>query len=153
MDGQKTVLTNMEESIEPPIANSDRMLRDALEALSQADSSLLETQIQPYNLADLNTEDSVAVDANKETKSSSNGPLPPQLLPEIHSQEIRIELGRTRLPPEELYELSEKTLLVLESPNQELVDLFTGDTRLARGQILCIDGRIGFRVVELFTQP
>jgi flagellar motor switch/type III secretory pathway protein FliN len=68
---------------------------------------------------------------------------------DAQTEELRIELGRTVLAFKALYELPENALIVLDAHEEQLVDLYAGDRRLAKGEILCLDGQICFRVVEL----
>jgi flagellar motor switch/type III secretory pathway protein FliN len=141
----------MAESTDAPIAKSDLMLRDALEALSLADSSLLETQIQPYQLQEFNDLDSVWLETKPTDSQPSNELAGSHQFSKNPNHEIRIELGRARIPLTELYDLPDQSLIVLDSPDHALVDLFAGDRLLAKGHVLCLDGRICFRVVELIS--
>jgi flagellar motor switch/type III secretory pathway protein FliN len=68
---------------------------------------------------------------------------------DARTEELRIELGRTQLTFRSLYELPENALIVLDAHAEQLFDLYAGDRRLAKGEILCLDGQICFRVVEL----
>lgn len=158
--------------IQEPMAQSERMLLEAVAALEQADANLRDPGIEPYRLADW----SECLDAQK-TKENSilPCPLPPDLLAntqasdahrsadtdlagssslrtdaaDAKTEELRIELGRTQLTFRSLYELPEDALLVLDAHAEQLFDLYAGDCRLAKGEILCLDGQICFRVVEL----
>jgi flagellar motor switch/type III secretory pathway protein FliN len=155
-----------------PMAQSERMLLEAVAALEQADANLMNPGIEPYRLADW----SECLDAQK---IDENSPLPctlePYLLaktqgPNAHrtadtdlasssslgtetadpkTEELRIELGRTQLTFRSLYELPENALIVLDAHAEQLFDLYAGDCRLAKGEILCLDGQICFRVVEM----
>ena len=158
--------------IQEPMAQSERMLLEAVAALEQANANLRDPGIEPYRLADW----SECLDAQKTNENSILPcPLPPDLLAntqasdahrsadtdlagssslrtdaaDAKTEELRIELGRTQLTFRSLYELPEDALLVLDAHAEQLFDLYAGDCRLAKGEILCLDGQICFRVVEL----
>lgn len=158
--------------IQEPMAQSERMLLEAVAALEQANANLRDPGIEPYRLADW----SECLDAQKTNENSILPcPLPPDLLAntqasdahrsadtdlagssslrtdaaDAKTEELRIELGRTQLTFRSLYELPEDALLVLDAHAEPLFDLYAGDCRLAKGEILCLDGQICFRVVEL----
>lgn len=162
----------MTETTQEPMAQSERMLLEAVAALEQADSTLMNAGIEPYRLADW----SECLDIqNAEKHKTLPSPLQPHLLSnhqtldadhrdktdlegpsalrtdsaDAKSEVLRVELGRTRLTFRSLYELQENALIVLDSRDEQLVDLYAGDRRLAKGEILCLDGKICFRVVEL----
>jgi len=155
-----------------PMAQSERMLLEAVAALEQANANLRDPGIEPYRLADW----SECLDAQKTNDNSLlPSPLQPHLLANAQSsdahrsadtnhassssqrtdttdaktEELRIELGRTQLTFRTLYELPENALIVLDAHAEQLFDLYAGDRRLAKGEILCLDGQICFRVVEL----
>ena len=155
-----------------PMAQSERMLLEAVAALEQANANLRDPGIEPYRLADW----SECLDAQKTRENSLLPyPLQPHLLANAQSsdahrsadtdlassnsqrthtadartEELRIELGRTQLTFRSLYELPENALIVLDTHAEQLFDLYAGDCRLAKGEILCLDGQICFRVVEL----
>lgn len=162
----------MTEMTHEPMDPSERMLLEAVAALEQADVTLLDPGIEPYRLADW----SECLDAQK---TNENSMLPCTLQPHLlantqtsdahrsadtdfassssqrtdtadaKTQELRIELGRIQIPFKSLYELPENALLVLDARAEQLVDLYAGDCRLAKGEIICLDGQIGFRVVEM----
>lgn len=161
-----------EPTIQEPMAQSERMLLEAVAALEQADANLRDPGIEPYRLADW----SECLDAQKTNENSILPcPLPPDLLAntqasdahrsadtdlagssslrtdaaDAKTEELRIELGRTQLTFRSLYELPENAMIVLDAHAEQLFDLYAGDCRLAKGEILCLDGQICFRVVEL----
>lgn len=158
--------------IQEPMAQSERMLLEAVAALEQTDANLRDPGIEPYRLADW----SECLDAQKTNENSLLPyPLQPHLLANTQSsdahrsadtdlassssqrtdttdaktEELRIELGRTQFTFRSLYELPENALIVLDAHAEQLFDLYAGDRRLAKGEILCLDGQICFRVVEL----
>jgi hypothetical protein len=157
----------MEDLTDEPLAESERMLRQAVAALDSAESALLDIEIEPYRYPDWSqcddlTSPSPSHSASQRTDAGTsvcglpdtNGLWAPSGSQGEHSQteELRIELGRTKIPLKDLYELSENALLLLNVAEGELVDLYAGDARLAKGEVLCFEGRICFRVVELIDQ-
>jgi flagellar motor switch/type III secretory pathway protein FliN len=161
----------MSEMTHEPLAQSEQMLRDAVAALDQADVSLLGAGLEPYRLVDWSeysegsnafgnsyvAPGSLTSDTNQTTDTAldkTSGSVDPQDSVRIdpayaQTEELRIELGRTVLAFKALYELPENALIVLDAHEEQLVDLYAGDRRLAKGEILCLDGQICFRVVEL----
>ena len=158
--------------IQEPMAQSERMLLEAVAALEQTDANLRDPGIEPYRLADW----SECLDAQKTNENSLLPyPLQPHLLANAQSsdahrsadtdlassssqrtdttdaktEELRIELGRTQLTFRTLYELPVNALIVLDANAEQLFDLYAGDCRMAKGEVLCLDGQICFRVVEL----
>lgn len=163
---------NHEPINQEPMAQSERMLLEAVAALEQADANLMDPGIEPYRLADW----SECLDTQNANENSLRPcPLQPPLpsktqtcdtdrsadtdlassssertgTADAKTQELRIELGRTQLTFRSLYELPENALIVLDAHAEQLFDLYAGGCRLAQGEILCLDGQICFRVVEL----
>ena len=63
--------------------------------------------------------------------------------------DLRIELGRTRMRPGEVRRLRSGSVIPLDKLAGEPVDLHAGGRRIARGELLVLDGKIAVRVVEL----
>jgi flagellar motor switch protein FliN/FliY len=63
--------------------------------------------------------------------------------------DLRIELGRTRMRPGEVRKLRSGSVIPLDKLAGEPVDLHAGGRRIARGELLVLDGKIAVRVVEL----
>ncbi len=145
----------MEDLTDEPLAESERMLRQAVTALDSAESALLDIEIEPYRYPDWSQCDDLAspLPSHSASQRTDAGLSPCGLQGEdSQTEELRIELGRTKIPLKDLYELSENALLLLNVAEGELVDLYAGDARLAKGEVLCFEGRICFRVVELIDQ-
>lgn len=137
------------------LEQADRMLRDAVAALDSVDSQLLEAELTPFALPNWsdepvlpNTPTSVATNA---TTPSTQTPIT-DLHPVHTNEELRIELGHTSIALKDLYNLSENAILLLNVSEHEPVDLLVGDAQIAKGEILCMDGRICFRVLQLIEQ-
>jgi len=163
--------------IQQPMAQSERMLLEAVAALEQANANLRDPGIEPYRLADwsecldaqktnenwplpyptqphllANTQASDThrpADTDLASFSSLRTDTAGTDTTDARTEELRIELGRTQLTFRSLYELPENALIVLDAHAEQLFDLYAGDRRLAKGEILCLDGQICFRVVEL----
>lgn len=145
----------MEDLTDEPLAESERMLRQAVASLDSAESALLDIEIEPYRYPDWSQCDDLTSSSpsHSESRRTDAGLSPCGLQGEdSQTEELRIELGRTKIPLKDLYELSENALLLLNVAEGELVDLYAGDARLAKGEVLCFEGRICFRVVELIDQ-
>ncbi len=63
--------------------------------------------------------------------------------------DLRIELGRRRMRPGEVRRLRSGSVIPLDKLAGEPVDLQAGGRRIARGELLVLDGKIAVRVVEL----
>ncbi len=67
----------------------------------------------------------------------------------VEQLELRIELGRTRMRRGEVRRLRSGSVIPLDKLAGEPVDLRAGGRRIARGELLVLDGKIAVRVVEL----
>jgi flagellar motor switch protein FliN len=68
--------------------------------------------------------------------------------------ELRIELGRTRLQPDDVRELRSGAVLVLDGSLGEPAAIYAAGRLIGRGEIVVINGTIGVRVTELLqAQP
>jgi len=63
--------------------------------------------------------------------------------------ELRIELGRTRLQPDDLRELRSGSVVSLDGPLGEPAAIYAAGRLIGRGEIVVVDGKIGVRVVKL----
>ena len=144
----------MPDQTDEPLAESDRMLRDAVAALNVADSALLDSGLEPYRLEDWSDTDPSSTGRLASMSAANAKYNDSSKLDSLgHAQEqLRIELGRTRIPLQDLYALDEHSLLILDNSERELVDLYAGETLLAKGEVVCLEGRICFRVVELIDR-
>jgi flagellar motor switch protein FliN len=62
---------------------------------------------------------------------------------------LRIELGRTRICLDEVRKLRIGSVVVLDNPAGDAVDLYAGAQLIARGEVVEFNGHFGVRVVEL----
>ncbi|MFN7993831.1 MAG: FliM/FliN family flagellar motor switch protein [Bryobacteraceae bacterium] len=62
---------------------------------------------------------------------------------------VRVVVGRTRLPLQEVRQLAPGSVIELDGSILDTVDLIADDRLIARGEIVAVDGSYGFRVGEL----
>lgn len=65
---------------------------------------------------------------------------------------LSVELGRTKLTVKEILDLEPHAILQLPRSTGEGVDIYAGPNRLARGQILMIEDRMGVRINDIIRQ-
>jgi flagellar motor switch protein FliN len=63
--------------------------------------------------------------------------------------DLRIELGRTRLPPEDVQKLRGGSVVSLDGPIGEPAAIYAAGRLIGRGEVVAVEGKIGVRVVEL----
>jgi flagellar motor switch protein FliN len=63
--------------------------------------------------------------------------------------DLRIELGRTRLQPDDVQTLRSGSVVSLDGPIDEPAAIYASERLIARGEVVVVDGTIGVRVVEL----
>jgi flagellar motor switch protein FliN len=63
--------------------------------------------------------------------------------------DLRIELGRTRLQPDDGQELRSGSVIVLDEPLGEPAAIYAADRLIGRGEVVVINGKIGVRMIEL----
>jgi flagellar motor switch protein FliN len=69
---------------------------------------------------------------------------------EDETLDLRMELGRAHLDPDEAAKLRKGAVVPLDKAAGALVELYAGDQLIGRGEALALDGQMAFRVVELF---
>jgi flagellar motor switch protein FliN len=62
---------------------------------------------------------------------------------------LEIQLGHTRLTPDEASTLRKGSVVVLDEAVGEPVDVVANSQPIGRGEIVVVDGKIGVRIVEL----
>jgi len=142
----------MQQQGQESIAESQRMLEQAVSELDVADSSGLSLGLEPYRFEDWS--ESNLSNANHflgRSQSASGAPstVDAKTPQEDQSQELRIEIGKLQILPEDLYAIGSEILLLLDTPEQQFADLYVDRHRLAKGEVLCLEGRICFRVIEI----
>jgi flagellar motor switch protein FliN/FliY len=63
--------------------------------------------------------------------------------------ELRIELGRTRLQPDDVQQLRSGSVVLLDGPLGEPAAIYAAGRLIGRGDIIVINGKIGVQVTEL----
>jgi flagellar motor switch protein FliN len=66
--------------------------------------------------------------------------------------DLRIELGRTHLQPDEVQQLRSGSVVSLDGPLGDPAAIYADGQLIGRGEIVVVDGKIGVRVTELI-QP
>ena len=62
---------------------------------------------------------------------------------------ISVVLGRTKMPVSDLLRLDTGTVIELDRQVGEAVEIFVNDRRVARGEIVLVDGRLGVTMTEI----
>jgi flagellar motor switch protein FliN len=63
--------------------------------------------------------------------------------------DLRIELGRTYINPEDAQKLSEGSIVPLDQLTSDPVDIFVNGRLIARGEVLVVDDHFCVRIAEL----
>ena len=58
-------------------------------------------------------------------------------------------LGRTKLSLRDAVEFDSGSVIMLDKPNSEPVDIFVNDVLIARGKIVAIEDTYGVKIVEI----
>ena len=95
-----------------------------------------ETEIKPLSLADFAS----TAPRNEEVIAFST---PNTQL------DLRIELGRTYVNPEDAQKLSKGSIVPLDQLTDEPVDIFVNGRLVARGEVLVLNDRFCVRIAEL----
>ena len=66
--------------------------------------------------------------------------------------ELRIELGRTHLQPDDVQQLRSGSVLSLDGALGEPAAIYAADRLIGRGEIVVVNGKIGVRVTELIQR-
>ncbi len=63
--------------------------------------------------------------------------------------ELAVELGSTTMTVDELLRLAEGSVIELAKPVGEEVDMTVGGSPVAKGDVVVVDGELGFRVTRM----
>ena len=63
--------------------------------------------------------------------------------------ELTVELGRLRLPVQDLLTLAPGAVVDLDRPADTTVDILVNGTVVARGEVVVVDGHFGVRIIEI----
>ena len=67
--------------------------------------------------------------------------------------DLQIQLGRTRLTPDDLPTLRRGSVIVLDEASGEPAAIFAGSLPIGRGEIVVVDGKIGVRWSRTLWMP
>ena len=65
--------------------------------------------------------------------------------------EITIELGRTKMRINELLKLGQGSVVELEKPAGETMDIFANQRLIAKGEVVVINDKYGVRLTEIIS--
>jgi flagellar motor switch protein FliN/FliY len=63
--------------------------------------------------------------------------------------ELTVELGRSRLPMQDLLTLAPGAVVELDRPADATVDILVNGTVVARGEVVVVGGEFGVRITEI----
>jgi flagellar motor switch protein FliN/FliY len=75
-------------------------------------------------------------------------PRPLRLLAGVQV-ELTVEIGRSRLPMQDLLTLAPGAVVELDRPADSTVDVLVNGTVVARGEVVVVDGEFGVRITEI----
>jgi flagellar motor switch protein FliN/FliY len=119
----------------------DQLLGQAQEALASVDGPAggpLEG-LAPYQLAEL------AAEAAPEERATID------LVRDVE-MDLKIELGRTQMPLEEVLKLRKGSVVTLDKLAGDPVDVYVNGRLIARGEVLVLNDNFCVRVGELVTE-
>jgi flagellar motor switch protein FliN/FliY len=62
---------------------------------------------------------------------------------------LTVELGSCRLPMRDVLQFEIGSVVELEKPSDQTVDLLVNDKRVAKGEVVVVENRFGIRITEL----
>lgn len=65
--------------------------------------------------------------------------------------EVAVELGNTTMTVDELLRLAEGSVIELAKPVGQEVEMLVGGAAVAKGDVVVVDGDLGFRVTRMVT--
>lgn len=66
---------------------------------------------------------------------------------------VSVELGRTRLPVQEILSLGRGSVVQLDRLAGEPVDLYVGDRKFAQGEVVVLGEQFGVRITRILANP
>ena len=63
--------------------------------------------------------------------------------------EVAVELGNTSMTVDELLRLAQGSVIELAKPVGEEVEMLVGGSAVAKGDVVVVDGGLGFRVTRM----
>ncbi len=83
---------------------------------------------------------------NLETREASESNI--DLLLDV-SLKVTVELGRTRMKLAQILELQQGSVVELDRPAGDPVDIFVNDRLVAYGEVVVVDDKFGVRITEM----
>ena len=83
---------------------------------------------------------------NMETKEMNEANI--DLLLDV-SLKVTVELGRTRMKLAQILELQKGSVVELDRPAGDPVDIFVNDRLVAHGEVVVVDDKFGVRITEM----
>jgi flagellar motor switch protein FliN/FliY len=62
---------------------------------------------------------------------------------------LTVELGSCRLPMRDVLQFEIGSVVELEKPSDQMVDLLVNDKLVAKGEVVVVENRFGIRITEL----
>ena len=66
---------------------------------------------------------------------------------------ITVELGSCQMPMREVLQLHPGSVVQLDKIADQPIDLFVNQRRIAHGEVVVIDDRLGIRITKVFGGP
>jgi len=65
--------------------------------------------------------------------------------------EVTVELGQVKMPVNELLQLGQGSIIELDKPVGELLDIYVNHKLVAKGEVVIMDQKLGIRVVDIIN--
>lgn len=65
---------------------------------------------------------------------------------------LSVELGRTQMKVKEIMALSTGTVIELEKPVEDPVDLYVNGKLVGRGEVVVVDNNLGIKITQVVPQ-
>lgn len=125
----------MQTAIEEEQANASSGRDATAQSTSVVDPPPLDSR--PFDLPEIGTTDVPGIDAKRVT-----------MLNDVKLQ-VKIELGRTRMLVEDVLRLGEGSVVELDKPAGDPVEVFVNDRLVARGEVLVLNDNFCVRISEV----
>ena len=139
----------LSESLEQGMSEAERMLQEAVAALDASEMAMHEVGLRPLELRDWSGE---LPNLQRHSSSFPSAALSGMQTSEelgAAEQELRIEFGRVQVDGEQLIKLGAGDVLSTDRSSDAPVDIWVGTQRMARGEVLVLDGKLCVKVTEL----
>ena len=104
----------------------------------------INTEIRDVNIGNVDGTASETTSARPESLNEANI----ELLLDV-SLSITVELGRTRMKLSQILELQHGSVVELDRPAGDPVDIFVNDRMVAHGEVVVVDDKFGVRITEM----